>query len=94
MKEAFEHKNRYAELYADAQQLGLKVKVHPAGRVYSHINVKATPGNGRLRQGPPAYGQRSTVSRAAEKGSQWLWMRIKDCTWAQKSEPWALEITA
>ena len=49
-------------------------------RVGSHLNIQATQRDGSAREGPPAGG----LSRAAEKGSQWLWMKRKDSSWAFK----------
>ena len=89
-EEAYEPKKlRYTELAADAQQRGWKAKVYPVevgcrGFVaYSTIRLLKDLGiHGQaLRQAT------RSVSEAAERSSQWIWLKRKDPCWAQRSGP-------
>lgn len=98
VEEAYERKKlRYADLAADAQQQGWNAKVGCRGFI-------ATSTSRLLRDmGVRGKAHRQAVkdlSKAAEKGSQWLWTRRKDPTWGSKcvmadgSEPGTLGFTA
>ena len=87
MEEAYEQeKLRYAELAANAQQQGRTAKVRPVE--VGCRGLVATSTSRLLREmGVRGKAHRQAVkdlSRAAEKGSQWLWMKRKDSTWAFK----------
>ncbi len=87
VEEAYERKKlRYAELAADAQQQGWKASVRPVE--VGCRGFVATSTSRLLREmGVRGKAHRQAVkdlSRAAEKGSQWLWMKRKDPTWAFK----------
>ncbi len=87
VEEAYERKKlRYAELAADAQQQGWKAKVRSVE--VGCRGFVATSTSRLLREmGVRGKAHRQAVkdlSRAAEKGSQWLWMKRKDSTWAFK----------
>ena len=87
VEEAYERKKlRYAELVADAQQQGWKAKVRPV-----EVGCRgfiATSTSRLLREmGVKGRAHRQAVkdfSRAAENGSQWLWLKRRDPTWAFK----------
>ena len=81
MEEACERKKlRYTELAANAQQQGWKEKVRPVE--VGCRGLVATSTSRLLREmGVRGKAHRQAVkdlSRAAEKGSQWLWMKRKD----------------
>ena len=85
VEEAYERKMlRYAELAADAQQQGWKATVRPVE--VGCRGFVATSTSRLLREmGVRGKAHRQAVkdlSRAAEKGSQWLWLKRKDPTWA------------
>ena len=85
VEEAYERKKlRYSELAADAQQQGWKAKVCPVE--VGCRGFVATSTTRLLREmGVRGKAHRQAVkdlSRAAEKGSQWVWMKRKDATWA------------
>ena len=87
VEEAYERKKlRYADLAADAQQQGWTTKVRPVevgcrgfiatstSRLLTEVGVRGRAHRQAVRD----------LSRAAEKGSQWLWMKRKDPAWAAK----------
>ncbi|KAK0156143.1 hypothetical protein N1851_000566 [Merluccius polli] len=83
VEEAYERKRlRYAELAADVQQRGWRAKVRPVE------GFVATSTSRLLREmGVRGKAHRQAVkdlSRAAEKGSQCLWMKRKDSPWVFK----------
>ena len=85
VEEAYERKKlRYADLAADAQQRGWKAKVCPVE--VGCRGFVATSTSRLLREmGVRGKAHRQAVkdlSRAAEKGSQWLWIKRKDSAWA------------
>ena len=87
VEEAYERKKlRYAELAADAHQNGWKARVCPV-----EVGCRgfiATSTSRLLREmGVRGKAHRLAIkdlSRAAEKGSQWLWIKRKDSTWASR----------
>uniref|UniRef100_A0A3P9H1W7 Reverse transcriptase domain-containing protein n=1 Tax=Oryzias latipes TaxID=8090 RepID=A0A3P9H1W7_ORYLA len=103
IEEAYERKMlRYAELAADAKEQGWSVKVRPVEVGCRGFVATSTP---RLlrEMGVRGKAQRQAIkdlSQAAEKGSQWLWIKRKDLTWASKclvtdgGEPGTLGFTA
>ena len=87
VEEAFERKKlRYAELAAEVQQQGWKARVRPVE--VGCRGFVATSTSRLLRElGVRGKAHREAVkdcSIAAEKGSQWLWIKRKDSTWAFK----------
>ena len=85
MEEAYERKKlRYAEFAAEAQQQGWKAKVCPV-EVGCRGFVASSTTRLLREMGVQGKAHRQAVkdlSRAAEKGSQWVWMKRKDSTWA------------
>ncbi len=87
-EEAYERKKlRYTELAADAQQRGWKAKVYPVEVGCRGFVASSTI---RLQKDLGIHGQalRQTirsVSEAAERSSQWIWIKRKDHCWAQKA---------
>ncbi len=87
-EEAYEHKKlRYTELAADAQQRGWKAKVYPVEVGCRGFVASSTI---RLLKDLGIHGQalRQTirsVSEAAERSSQWIWIKRKDHCWAQRA---------
>ncbi len=87
-EEAYERKKlRYTELAADAQQRGWKAKVYPVEVGCRGFVASSTI---RLLKDLGIHGQalRQTirsVSEAAERSSQWIWIKRKDHCWAQKA---------
>ena len=85
VEEAYERKKlRYAELAAEAQQQGWKAKVCPV-EVGCRGFVASSTTRLLREMGVRGKAHRQAVkdlSRAAEKGSQWVWMKRKDSTWA------------
>ena len=87
VEETYERKNlRYAELAADAQQQGCNAKVLPVEVGCRGFVATSTSRLLReMRVRGKAHRQAvKDLSRAAEKGSQWLWMKRKDSIWAFK----------
>ena len=88
VEEAYERKKlRYTELAADAQQRGWKAKVYPVEVGCRGFVASSTI---KLLKDLGIHGQalRHTVrslSEAAERSSQWLWMKRKDPCWAHRS---------
>ena len=87
VEEVYERKRlRYAELAADVQQRGWRAKVRPVE--VGCRGFVATSTSRLLREmGVRGKAHRQAVkdlSRAAEKGSQWLWMKRKDSPWVFK----------
>ena len=85
VEEAYERKKlRYADLAAEAGQRGWKAKVCPVE--VGCRGFVATSTTRLLREmGVRGKAHRQAVkdlSSAAEKGSQWVWMKRKDSTWA------------
>ncbi|KAK0156516.1 Retrovirus-related Pol polyprotein from type-1 retrotransposable element R2 [Merluccius polli] len=87
VEEAYERKKlRYTELAADAQQQGWNAKVRPV-EVGCRGFVASSTSRLLLEMGVRGKAHRQAVkdlSTAAEKGSQWLWIKRKDSTWAFK----------
>ena len=85
--EAYERKHlRYAELAAEAQHRGWNAEVRPVEVGCRGFVARSTP---RLFAdlGVRGQNQRSAIkaaSEAAERSSQWLFMRRKDPCWAPK----------
>ncbi|XP_063058330.1 uncharacterized protein LOC134451862 [Engraulis encrasicolus] len=85
--EAFERKKlRYAELAADAEQQGWKAIVLPV-----EVGCRGFVGRSVTSllkdMGIRGQAQRQSIkalARAAEKASQWLWIRRRDNTWAPR----------
>ena len=88
VEEAYERKKlRYTELAADAQQRGWKAKVYPVEVGCRGFVASSTI---KLLKDLGIHGQalRHTVrslSEAAERSSQWIWMKRKDPCWAHRS---------
>ena len=87
VEEAYEWKRlRYAELATDAQHQGWNVKVRPVE--VGCRGFVATSTSRLLREmGVRGKAHRQAVkdlSAAAEKGSQWLWVKRKDSAWVFK----------
>lgn len=88
VEEAYERKKlRYTELAADAQQRGWKAKVYPVEVGCRGFVASSTI---KLLKDLGIHGQalRQTVrslSEAAERSSQWIWMKRKDPCWAHGS---------
>src|SRR4029434_8468580 len=85
VEEAYERKKlRYTELAADATQRGWNAKVWPVE--VGCRGFVATSTSRLLREmGVRGKAHRQAVkdlSRAAEKGSQWIWIKRKDPCWA------------
>ena len=85
VEEAYERKKlRYTELAADATQRGWNAKVWPVEVGCRGFVASSTI---RLLKELGIHGQalRQTVravSQAAERGSQWIWIKRKDPCWA------------
>ena len=85
--EAYERKKlRYAELAADAEQRGWKACVRPV-----EVGCRGFVGRSATsllkEMGINGQAQRQTIkalSSAAERASQWLWIRRRDNSWAPK----------
>ncbi len=84
MKEAFKQKLRYTKLAADVQQRGWKAKVRPV-----EVGCRGFIANSTSRflkemrvRGKANRQAVKDLSRAAENGSQWLWMKRRDSVWA------------
>lgn len=87
-EEAYVRKKlRYVELAADAKQQGWKVEVRPVE--VGCRGFVATSTSRLLREmvvrGKTHRQAVKDLSKAAEKGSQWLWIKRKDSTWAKTS---------
>ena len=88
VEEAYERKKlRYTELAAEAQQRGWKAKVYPIEVGCRGFVASSTI---KLLKDLGVHGQalRQTVrslSEAAERSSQWIWMKRKDPCWARRS---------
>ncbi|KAK0136753.1 Retrovirus-related Pol polyprotein from type-2 retrotransposable element R2DM [Merluccius polli] len=85
--EAYERKKlRYAELAADAEQRGWKATVRPVEVGCRGFVGRSVPG--LLKDmGIRGQAQQQTIkalSSAAERASQWLWIRRRDNSWAPK----------
>lgn len=86
--EAYERKKlRYIELAADAQQRGWKAKVYPVEVGCRGFVASSTI---RLLKDLGIHGQAlrqtiKSVSEAAERSSQWIWIKRKDPCWAQRA---------
>lgn len=87
VEEAYERKKlRYAELAAEVRQQGWRAEVRPVevgcrgfiasstSRLLREMEVRGNAHRQAVRE----------LSRAAEKASQWLWIKRKDSNWAFK----------
>ncbi|XP_061099664.1 uncharacterized protein LOC133129522 [Conger conger] len=85
--EAYERKHlRYAELAAEAQHRGWNTEVRPVEVGYRGFVATSTT---RLLRDLGVRGQTQrlaikALSEAAERSSQWLWMKRQDPCWARK----------
>ena len=87
MEEAYERKHlRYSELAAEARQRGWNAEVRPV-----EVGCRGFVGTSTTKLlrdlGVKGQSQRTAVkaaSEAAERSSQWLWMKRKDPSWAPK----------
>ena len=87
VEEAYERKKlKYSDLAAEASQNGWKTLIFPV-EVGSRGYV-ATSTTSLLRKmgvrGRSLQQAIKAVSNAAEKSSNWLWIKRKDCNWAAK----------
>lgn len=87
-EEAYERKKlRYTELAADAQHRGWNAQVYPV-----EVGCRGFVAASTIRflkdvgiQGQALRQIIKSMSEAAERSSQWIWMKRKDPCWAQKT---------
>lgn len=88
--EAYERKKlRYTDLAEDAQQRVWRARVYPV-----EIGCRGFVAASSIRvlkdlgiQGQPLRQTIKSVSEAAEKSSQWIWVKRKDPCWAHRNAP-------
>lgn len=89
VEEAYERKKlRYADLAVDVQQQGWRAEVRPV-EVGCRGFIATSTSRLLKEMGVQGKAHRQAVrdlSRAAEKGSQWLWIKRKVSTWAFKRD--------
>ena len=89
-EEAYEHKKlHYTELAADARQRGWNAEVYPVEVGCRGFVASSTI---RLLKDLGIHGQAlrqttKSVSEAADRSSQWIWLKRKDPCWALKTPP-------
>ncbi|KAL3983720.1 WAS protein family, member 3 [Sarotherodon galilaeus] len=87
-EEAFERKKlRYANLAAEAENRGWKIKVHPV-EVGCRVLVASTTAKLLREIGIRGQAQRQAIrelANTAERTSHWLWLKRADITWAAKA---------
>lgn len=87
MEEAYERKHlRYADLAAEARHRGWKTEVRPV-----EVGCRGFVGTSTTKLlrdlGVKGKNQRAAIkaaSEAAERSSQWLWLKRNDPSWAPK----------
>lgn len=87
VEEAYERKKlRYTELAMDAQQRGWSTKIYPV-----EVGCRGFVASSTIRllrdlgvQGQALRQTIRAVSEAAERSSQWIWMKRKDPCWAHR----------
>ncbi|KAL4000609.1 polycystin 1L2 [Sarotherodon galilaeus] len=88
IEEAFEHRKlRYANLAAEAEDRGWKIKVRPV-EVGCRGFVASTTAKLLKEIGIRGQAQRQAIrdlANTAERTSQWLWLKRADITWAAKA---------